>query len=250
MARLELTWLGQAGFLVETDATRLLIDPWVSPADGRLIAQPPLEIVAEDIDWVLVTHEHIDHLDVAFLRQLAERSPGARLVLPEPIADQAENVLELTTIRPGDAIEVGDMGVEVVPSWHGISSADAYTDAGGRFVGYVLRAGGQSLYHAGDTVATDGLLSALDGREVDIALLPINGRDFFREQRALVGNLDPREAVQLALRLGAHTLVPYHWDGFAGNTVQPGRAPDEAAAADGPLHVLVLARLVPYRFAT
>ena len=250
MARLELTWLGQAGFLVETDATRLLIDPWVSQADGRLIAQPPLELVAEGIDWVLVTHEHLDHLDVAFLRELAERSPGARLVLPEPIAGQAENVLELTTVRPGGALEAGDVGVEIVPAWHGITSADAYTDGGGRFVGYVLDAAGQTLYHAGDTIPTDELLVALDGREVDIALLPINGRDFFREQRDIVGNLDAREAVQLALRLGAHTLVPYHWDGFAGNTVPPGGATNEAAAADAPLHVLVLARLVPYRFAT
>ena len=102
---------------------------------------------------------------------------------------------------------------------------------------------------AGDTIATDGLLAALEGRSIDVALLPINGRDFFREQRDIVGNLDAREAVEVALRIGAHTLVPYHWDGFAGNTVRPGGAPDEAAAADGPLHVLVLAHLVPYRFA-
>ena len=249
MARLELTWLGQAGFLVETDATRLLIDPWVSPADGRLIEQPPLELVADGIDFVLVTHEHLDHLDLAFLSRLAERSPGARLVLPEPIADQAEGVLDVTTVRPGDAIDVGDVRVEVVPAWHGVLSADAYTDGDGRFVGYLLHAAGQVVYHAGDTIATDGLLAALEGRSIDVALLPINGRDFFREQRDIVGNLDAREAVEVALRIGAHTLVPYHWDGFAGNTVRPGGAPDEAAAADGPLHTLVLAHLVPYRFA-
>jgi L-ascorbate metabolism protein UlaG (beta-lactamase superfamily) len=249
MARLELTWLGQASFLVETDETRLLIDPWVSPGDGRLIEPPPLELVADGIDWVLVTHEHSDHLDVAFLRQVAERSPAARLVIPEPIVDLAEDVLPATTVRPGDSIEVAELRVDVVPAWHGILPADAYTDGEGRFVGYVLHAPDVAVYYAGDTIPNDGLFAALDGKGVDVALLPINGRDFFREQRDLVGNCDAREAVQVALRMGASTLVPYHWDGFAGNTVRPGGASDEAAAADGPLHVLVLARLVPYRLA-
>ena len=178
--KVELTWLGQAGFLLETETTRLLLDPWVSPHEGRLIDPPPVELVADRIDWVLVTHEHSDH--------------------------------------------------------------------GGRFVGYVLRGAGPVVYHAGDTIATDGLVEALVDKRIEVALLPINGRDFFREEQDLVGNLDFREAVALARRIGARTLVPYHWDGYAGNTEHPGRAVDEAAAA-GALHVLVLARLLPHRLA-
>lgn len=244
----DVTWLGQAGFLLETQATRLLVDPWVSPHEHRLIEPPPLELVADGIDWVLVTHEHGDHLDLRFLGQVAERSPDARLVLPEPIAEQAEGVLPLTAVRPGDVIEVGDVRVDVVPAWHGVTADDAYTEGGGRFVGYVLSGTGPVLYHAGDTIVTDELIDSLRDKGVDVALLPINGRDFFRERRNLVGNLDAREAVQLAREIGARTLIPYHWDGYAGNTERPGRAADEAAAEQG-LHVLVLARLVPYRLA-
>jgi L-ascorbate 6-phosphate lactonase len=248
VAHLVLTWLGQAGFLLETERARLLVDPWVSPHEGRLIESPPLELVADRIDWVLVTHEHGDHLDLAFLRELAERSPAARLVLPEPIAEQAEEVLPLTTVRPGDSVELGDLRVEVVPAWHGVEAADAYTDGDGRFVGYVLHGAGPVVYHAGDTIATEELVDALRDKGVEVALLPINGRDFFREEQNLVGNLDAREAVRLASRIGAGTLIPYHWDGFAGNTERPGRAADEAASEGAP-HVLVLARLAPFRLA-
>jgi L-ascorbate metabolism protein UlaG (beta-lactamase superfamily) len=95
-------------------------------------------------------------------------------------------------------------------------------------------------------IATPDLLASLDGRSIAVALLPVNGHDFFREADGFVGNLDAREAVRLARRVGAHTLVPYHCDGFAGNTEQPGRVVDEAAAVGG-LHVLCLARLVPFR---
>jgi L-ascorbate 6-phosphate lactonase len=245
---LELTWLGQAGFLLEAEDGRVLIDPWVSADDNRLIEPPPLDLVCDRIACVLVTHEHADHLDLPFLRRLAERSPDALLVLPEPIAEQAHGVLRLSPVRVGDALETAGLGVEVVPAYHAVTADQECSDGDGRFVGYLIRAGSSVLYHAGDTVVTDELLRSLDGKKVDVALLPVNGRDFFRDADGIVGNLNVREAVELARRVGARTLVPYHWDGFAGNTEQPGRVVDDAVAA-GDLHVLCLARLTRFRFA-
>lgn len=244
-----LTWLGQAGFRLEIDAVPLVIDPWVSAHEDRLIPAPPLSLAADGVDCLFVTHEHLDHLDLPFLPRLLERSPAATVVLPAPLLPLVEDVVpaeQLVGVQPGDSLEPAGLEVRVVPAFHGVTMEDAYGDGsavGGqaRFVGYVL-GGSSRIYHAGDTIVTEKLQAALDALDVDVALLPINGRDAEREARGIVGNMDAREAVELALGVRATTLVPYHWDGFAGNTVAPGTAVD---AADGRIHVVVPARFEP-----
>jgi L-ascorbate metabolism protein UlaG (beta-lactamase superfamily) len=160
----------------------------------------------------------------------------------------ADGILAVAPVRAGDRLDLPGVAVEVMPAWHALSGAEAFSDADGRFVGYLIHVGDSVLYHAGDTIVTEGLLTALEGRRIDIALLPVNGRDFFRDARDIVGNMNSREAVELARRLGVQTLVPIHWDGFAGNTEQPGRVVDDAAAGAGP-HVLCLSRLRRFRLA-
>jgi L-ascorbate metabolism protein UlaG (beta-lactamase superfamily) len=133
-----------------------------------------------------------------------------------------------------------------VPAIHAVHVADGYSDGGGRFVGYVLERDGVSIYHAGDTIATDELVAALEPLRIDVALLPVNGRSYFREQQDLAGNLDIRDAVALAVRVGAHTLVPMHWDLMRGNLERAGATADEAHATEAPVHVMSLARGVPW----
>ncbi len=238
-----ITWLGQAGFRIEIDGAVVVVDPWLSSHEDRLIPPPPLELAADGVDVLLVTHEHLDHLDLPFLPRFLERSPDARVVLPAAIAAHVEGVVpesRLVLVDPHDEIEVGGLEVHVAPAFHGVDMADAYGDGsavGGRprFVGYAVGRG-RRIYHAGDTIVTDELVDALGRLDLDVALLPINGRDAEREARGIIGNMDAAEAVELALSAGARILVPYHWDGFAGNTVQPDTAVD---AADGRLQVVV-----------
>jgi L-ascorbate 6-phosphate lactonase len=255
-SEVELIWLGQAGYRVRVGATRVLIDPFLSEHEARLFPPPDLTEIGGPIDWVLVTHEHLDHLDISFLERLVLHFPDVRLVIPEPIADQLGDVIEAShvmAVQPEDIVELdGELRVEVVAAYHGREVADGYTDGSHidgrvRFVGYILRTPAISIYHSGDTIVTDALLATLQSKSLDVALLPINGRDYFREEAGLVGNMNYREAVELALRSGVRILVPMHWDLFAGNTERPGAAVDVLAAQGAPMHVLNLARLVPFR---
>lgn len=244
-----LTWLGQAGLRLETQRACVVVDPWVSPHVDRLVPPPPLALAAEGVDWLLVTHEHLDHLDLPFLPVLLERSPQARVVLPAPLVGLVEDIVpasRLLPVLPHDIVDLDGLELTVVPAIHGVSPEDAYGDGsaiGGRprFVGYVL-GDGPRVYHAGDTIVTHDLSVALEPLGIEVAFLPINGRDGEREARGIVGNMDAAEAVELALAIGARRLVPIHWDGFAGNTVHPGSAVE---AAGGQIDVIV-----PSRFET
>ena len=240
------TWLGQAGFLFEAAGRRILVDPFFSEHDGRRYPPPPVE---GDVDWLLVTHDHLDHLDPASLRAVAERSPQLTIVAPallETMVREACPDAKFVGVARGDRVELGDASAAtVVPAVHAVHPRDGYSDDP-RFVGYVLELDGVSLYHAGDTLVTDAVVAALEGLSVDVALLPVNGRTYFREQADLAGNMDTRDAVALATRIGASVLVPIHWDLFEGNTEHPGRAADEAAETGAPLHVLTLRRGLPW----
>jgi L-ascorbate 6-phosphate lactonase len=237
------TWLGQASFRFDVGDRRILVDPFFAEHEARLY--PPLSVDEHgaDVDWLLVTHPHIDHLDPFSLREVSARSDSLTLVgeVREAAPDAA-----FAGVNRGDRLELGEAGaVTVVPAVHGMTVADSYPDDP-RFVGYVLELEGTRFYHAGDTIVSDGLRAALEPLRVDVALLPVNGRTYYRELEGLVGNMGPRDAVILATEIGASMLVPYHWDLFRGNTEWPGRVVDDAVEAEAPLHVLTLRRGVPW----
>jgi L-ascorbate metabolism protein UlaG (beta-lactamase superfamily) len=239
-----LTWLGQASFLVEAAGARLLIDPFFSAHESRRFSPPPLEPYATGIDRVLVSHEHLDHLDPASLAAI-----GAEVIAPEPLRDMVEQ--PFTGVRPGDELPIPGGTLRVVRAVHAVHPGDGYSEGGDppRFVGYVLELDGVAIYHAGDTIADALVLAGLEGVRVDVALLPVNGRTFFRERRDLAGNLDARDAVELAVHCGAGVLVPIHWDLFEGNTERAGAAADAAAEIGAPLHVMTLSRGRPWAVA-
>jgi L-ascorbate 6-phosphate lactonase len=245
---LVVTWLGQASFRFDVGERRILVDPFFGEHEARLY--PPLSVDEHgaDVDWLLVTHEHIDHLDPYSLREVAARSPGLTVVAPAPLEAMVREAaeVEFVGVDRGDRLELPGAGsVTVVPAIHGRTVAHGYPDAPA-FVGYVLELEGTSLFHAGDTIVTDSLRAALEPLRIDVALLPINGRTHYREAADLVGNMDARDAVALAAEAGASVLVPIHWDLFAGNTEWPGRAADIAAESGAPFHVLILSRGVPW----
>src|SRR4029077_12332985 len=93
-----------------------------------------------------------------------------------------------------------------VPSAH--YGVEADPDRGHRWLGYVVELNGVPLYHSGDTILHDGLVDRLQKRSVDVACLPVNGRDFWRERRGIIGNLDARESAELAATIGADVLIP------------------------------------------
>lgn len=245
-------WLGQAGFLLDSAAVRIIIDPYLSDTLAekyrgtrfphvRMMPPPapPGELL--DVDWVLATHAHTDHLDPGTLPEIAAANPGCRFLVP---ASAREKALErgvpaerMATCNTGDRMELARVDgtrrgaaadptarrhsppvrADVLPAAHEERELD---EAGNdRYLGYVLSFGGPTVYHSGDTVPFADLQMALASYRIDLALLPINGRDAERRSHGVPGNMTLDEALDLVDRFGIPFLIGHHFDLFDFNTV-------------------------------
>ena len=227
---LHLWWLGQSGFLVAWEGRYLLLDPYLSDSLTRKYAdtdKPHVRMTERVVDparlgfvdVVTASHAHTDHLDPDTLKPLA----SARLVAPEAHRElAAERAGRAPTgIDDGGTVTVAGFEITAVPAAHEAIERD---DAGRMLhLGYVVRCGPFTLYHAGDTIPYDGMAARVGGG-IDVALLPINGR---APERRVAGNLTGEEAAALAHEIGARLAVPMHFEMFEFNT----EPPDAFAAA-------------------
>jgi L-ascorbate metabolism protein UlaG (beta-lactamase superfamily) len=220
--------LGQVGYLLERDGLRVLIDPYLydSVADQygeqlRRMVTPTLPVGGwTGVDWLLLTHGHLDHADPASLQTILRESPQVRVICPREVIPFVREVgfsPERISLADEQGRELGEaLFVRAIPAAHTRVERD---ETGAlRCVGYLLKWANLCCYHAGDTVPAPEIFSALAGERIDFAFLPVNERNYFRDENGIVGNMTVREAIAMADRLGAHTLVPTHWDLFAPNS--------------------------------
>lgn len=251
------TWLGQAGFALRTPAGNLLIDPWLSAHPDRTAEAPNVIELPRSLVAVLATHEHLDHLDIPSLPFLLGMYPGTMLVVPdllvELVQDKIGDHAGIVGLRPGEWLQLDERArVLACPAWHGVTVADGYSDGGwsqtgsSRFIGYIIETAGLRIYHSGDTLATPELVDFLRPLGVDVAILPINGRDAKRERQGIVGNMNAAEALALASEIGAGLLVPMHYDMVRGNRAPVSQVVDLASRQRGAPRVWVLARHAEY----
>jgi len=232
MYSVSITWYGQAGFRLAAGDSRVLLDPFFTDRDDRRYPPPASASEFADVTLVLCTHEHLDHLDLPFLREFCAINPAARIVLPAPVAglaaDGGLDPARLAGAVPGEVLRDADVTVHPVPALHGIGGdqpvAYEFAPAGGpvRFLGYVVEIGGIRLYHAGDGLVYPELPAALAALAPDVLMLPINGRDYMRESAGIVGNMNEAEAAWLCAQVGPSYVIPMHYDAIEGNTGDPG----------------------------
>ncbi|GAC1375913.1 MAG: MBL fold metallo-hydrolase [Ktedonobacteraceae bacterium] len=228
-----LWWLGQASFVLRGAGMTLLIDPFLSPHEGREVKPPFLAEDCPAIDYILCTHEHIDHMDLPTLQTIMRKLPDTRIVAPRPIVEQITNVgiapERVVGVQPGEVVNLGGTQIFPVEAVHAINFPPVVYNFGQqesnglyRFLGYAIKINEVMVYHAGDLLIHDGLIERLAGFTIDLALLPINGRSYFREQQNLIGNIDEREAADLAAAATIKAVIPMHYEMFATNVGRPG----------------------------
>jgi len=247
-----LQWLGQGGFLVETAGVRLMIDPYLSDSlavkyagkefpHTRMMPSPIEPGAVRDVDFVLCSHRHTDHMDPDTLLPIQANCPDCRFVIPRSERAHAEGIgLEperLICMNAGEKVELGSVTVAAVPAAHEEVELNGRGEY--RHLGYVLMFGDLRLYHSGDCVPMSGLAETLEYMAIDVALLPINGRDEYRTSRGIAGNFTFDEAVALCRQARIPTMIAHHWGVFDFNTVEPGVLRKAIEATEPPPDVIL-----------
>lgn len=221
-------WCGQQTFIVKAGETWIFVDPYL--ADNPHRTKPPMLTPAEcaRFDLIVCTHDHSDHIDPTALPGIAAAS-RARFVAPRALR---ERLLSLDVpadrfvgLNAGETVTLAGVELTGVAAAH--EFLDVTPDGLHPYLGYVLRANGVSLYHAGDCCWWEGLQSTLRGLlPLDVACVPINGRDAERYRRGCIGNFSFAEAADLVCPLPVGLAVPSHFEMFTGNSEDPRRFTD------------------------
>ena len=227
-SQIGLTWIGHASFLIQAAGANLLVDPnwakWLKVI--KRIRHPGLEIHdLPAIDIVLVTHAHFDQLDRRTLRRIAEDQP---IVVPFAVGNLVHDLgfRSVHELQYWDSFQCGPARITLTPCHHW--GARVLHDSHRGFGGYIIEIGGRTIYHCGDTAYFDGFQEIGRRFPIDLALLPIGAYDPPSGREV---HMNPEEAVEAFLQLGAQKMVPMHYGSFRLSYEPPEEPPARLLAA-------------------
>jgi L-ascorbate metabolism protein UlaG (beta-lactamase superfamily) len=198
--RLAITWAGHSTTIIEVDGARLLTDPVLGRRVAHLRRVVP-RVPVGDVDAILISHAHHDHLDLPSLRRLPDAAP---IVVPAGAGGivRRAGFSRVVEVEPGDELAVAGVRIEATRAEH--DAGRGLRKTGPRPVGYVV---GDAVrtYFAGDTDLSDDM-AELQGR-IEVALLPVSGWG----PRVPEGHLDPEGAARALQLIRPRTGIPIHW---------------------------------------
>ena len=175
-------WLGHDGFRIDS---------------GKVIYFDPFQIKsAVPADIIFISHDHFDHCSEDDIKKI--QTKDTVIVTDAITAKKLKGSIRV--VKPGDKLTVGNIAVEVVPSYN--TNKNFHPKASG-MLGFIVTIEGVRIYHAGDT----DFIPEMNSIKTDIALLPVSGTYVMTAE----------EAVQAALAIKPAIAIPMHFNAIVGS---------------------------------
>ena len=230
---MQFVWVGQAGFLFKTKSIRLGIDLYLSDSlakkyEGaefphkRMVDVPVQPAALTNLDVVLCSHGHTDHMDRKTLTALFSDGRGPLVIAPRyevsRLLDMGIPSERIVGLSEGESflMKVG-IAIHAIPAAHEELTYDSWGQI--KALGFVVDMGFVAWYHSGDTVRFPSLSESVRTRNPSLCFLPVNGKKPHLTEKGIIGNLSIAEAGTLAKDIGASLLIPHHFGMFDFNTV-------------------------------
>jgi N-acyl-phosphatidylethanolamine-hydrolysing phospholipase D len=215
-------WVGHSTLLVSMEGMNFLTDPIWSNTPSPLPPLGPSRFVSPgltikqlpDIDFVLISHNHYDHLDIPSLIKLNQQFPNTRFLVPTDNAallkkHNINNVLELNW---GEQIQLGTLTITGLPAQHWSKRGIGDTRQA-LWSSWAVSSESKQFYFGGDSAYFSGysLIGTTLG-PFDLVALPIGAY----QPRAMMASshMNPEEAIQAATDLNASKILPIHYGTF------------------------------------
>jgi L-ascorbate metabolism protein UlaG (beta-lactamase superfamily) len=215
-----IAWLGHATFLIRVKGLTFLVDPVLFdlPLMKRRSPLPCPPEVFHNIDYLLLSHGHRDHLDKQSIKLVFDQNPGLKAFGPLAMAPLVHKMVpglplqEAGWYQQFNLEKSQDLQLYFLPAahWHRRGLSDMNKVLWGSFL---IRTPEQTIFFAGDTALGPHFREIRDlFGPPDICILPVGAyKPAFLMQQS---HLNPWEAIQAFHALGGKTFIPMHYGTF------------------------------------
>lgn len=228
------TWLGHSTYLIQIEGVSFLTDPLFSshcspvPISVLRRRHPPGLSISDlpEITFVLLSHNHYDHLDAKSIREIHRRFPDVIFIVPRGVKRWFKrrgihNVFELDW---GSSYQNSKLTITATPAQH-FSGRTLWDKNKTLWCGYIVEHCGKTFYFAGDTGYNPIQFKEIGKRwnSIDLSLIPIG--TYVPKIFMQPVHISPHEAVEIHCDVGSRLSLGMHWKTFCLSDEPPERPP-------------------------